>query len=317
MGGIEIKFVIPFVQIEAHNPNVDFKIRVTATEVYMQCIIVAFASLRHWNLDATLQLTTNKPLDKVYEKQLNHLDVSVKIVSYLHNPPMEFGDTFRGCFYLFDAMVAEEENALFIDPDVYCVGPVSIDQLQENVIGALNLNFHDDKIINGISPLEARNIYTEITKLMMPKPHSHYGGEAIYIPHAIKNALLKDIEALWIKNIEAAKKGNPFLTTEEHVISLVLANYQVQNLKDIIVRIWTSIRYTKVEGGIFDMNKTVLWHLPAEKSYGFLTAYKLLQQGKLFGAQKRTFTRNSNAKIFHLKYSRYKKIINRFFALLG
>jgi len=283
----------------------------------MQCIIVAFASLRHWNRDATLQLTTNKSIDKVYEKQLNHLDVSIKIVSYLHNPPMEFGDTFRGCFYLFDAMIAEEGSALFIDPDVYCVGPVSFDQLQKNVIGALNLNFHDDKIINGISPLDARNIYTELTKLMMPKPHSHYGGEAIYIPREIRNELLQDIEVLWIKNIEAAKKGNPFLTTEEHVISLVLANYQVQNLKDIILRIWTSIKYTKVEGGILDVNRTVLWHLPAEKSYGFHTAYKLLQRGKLFEAKKRTFNRTSDATIFHLNYSRYKKILNRFFSLLG
>jgi hypothetical protein len=283
----------------------------------MQCIVVAIASLRHCKLDATLQITTNKPLDKVYEKQLDDLDVSIEIVSYLHNPPIEFGDTFRGCFYLFDAMIAEEESVLFIDPDVYCVGPVSFDQLQKNVIGALNLNFHDDKVINGISPLEARNIYIELTKLLMPKPHSHYGGEAIYIPREIRNELLQDIEVLWNKNIESAKKGNPFLTTEEHVMSLVLANYQVQNLNDIILRIWTSIRYTKVEGGIFDMKKTVLWHLPAEKSYGFRTAYKLLQQGKLFETQKRNFTRTSNAKIFHLNYSKYKKIINRFFALRG
>ncbi len=283
----------------------------------MQCIIVAFASLRNWNRDATLQLTTNKSVDKVYEKQLNHLDVSIKIVSYLHNPPIEFGDTFRGCFYLFDAMIAEEGSALFIDPDVYCVGPVSFDQLQKNVIGALNLNFHDDKIINGITPLDARNIYTELTKLTMPKPHSHYGGEAIYIPREIRNELLQDIEVLWIKNIEAAKKGNPFLTTEEHVISLVLANYEVQNLKDIILRIWTSIKYTKVEGGILEVNKTVLWHLPAEKSYGFRTAYKLLQRGKLFEAKKGAFNRTSDATIFHLNYSRYKKILNRFFALLS
>lgn len=282
----------------------------------MQCIIVAFASLRHWNQDATLQLTTNKSIHRVYEKQLNQLDVSIKIVSYLHNPPMEFGDTFRGCFYLFDAMIAEESSALFIDPDVYCVGPVSFDQLQKNVIGVLNLNFHDDKIINGISPLGARKIYTELTKIMIPKPHSHYGGEAIYIPREIRNELLQDIEVLWIKNIEAAKKGNPFLTTEEHVISLVLANYQVQNLKDIILRIWTSIKYTKVEGGILDVNRTVLWHLPAEKSYGFRTAYKLLQRGKLFEAKKRAFNRTSDATIFHLNYSRYMKILNRFFALL-
>lgn len=305
-----MKVVIPFAQIDAYNPNLDTKSASSSIETYFQCMVVAFASLRRWNPKLSLQLTTNLPIGENYANLISGFGVQIKIIDFTFNPPEEFGNTFRGCFFLFDAIVAEEDDVLFIDPDVYCIGEIPLDIFLNLRFGALLLGFPDDKNINGLSPFQARKIYAEIGIYPAIDDHKHYGGEAIFVPKNLREKFIQDIDEIWGKNVAAAISGKPFLTTEEHVISLILSNYKVTNLDSVILRIWTTIRYGRVEGGFLTSAGKSLWHLPAEKSYGFKTAYDLLLEGKLYQDSSKSKQLSIEQRIFHIK-NRYQRLFHQ------
>jgi len=306
-----MKIIIPFVQINAHNPNLSSRNFNSALNTYFECIVVAFASLKQWNPNLKLQLTTNLAVKSPYAYQLKKLNVDIKIVQYLHNPPIEFGETFRGCFYLFDAIMAENEDVLYIDPDVLCVGFIPLEIFEDCTIGALDLQFADNTEINGISPLEARTIYSQLSTKQVEEPHKHFGGEAIYVSKVIKDSLVSDIDSLWNANVSAGISGKKFLPTEEHMLSLIFSNYSIKNLNFLILRIWTTMRYRKTEGGILDKHNPILWHLPSEKSFGFHKAYKLVRKNKLFKYSDESMNRNYFKKIFGIDKSKVSQFFNR------
>jgi hypothetical protein len=305
-----MKVVIPFAQIDAYNPNLDSKSASSSVETYFQCIVVAFASLRRWNPKLSLQLTTNLPIKESYTNFLSKFEVEIKIVDYTFNPPEEFGNTFRGCFFLFDAIAAEEDDVLFIDPDVYCIGEIPLEIFLNEQFGALILGFPDDKNINGLTPFQARKIIAEIGSYPAIVDHKHYGGEAIFVPSKLRGVFIQEINEIWGKNIAAAIRGEPFLTTEEHIISLILSNYKVTNLDSVVLRIWTTIKYGRVEGGLLSSSGKSLWHLPAEKSYGFKTAYHLLLEGKLYQDISKSKQLSFEQRIFHIK-NRYQRLFHQ------
>lgn len=281
-----MKIVIPFVQIDADNPNLRKKDVSLSSSTYFQCIVVSFASLRYLHPTLQLQLTTNRSLPEEYSRQLEAINVNTKLVTYEHNPPASFGNRFRGCFYLIDAIKAENEDTLYLDPDIFCIRPIPIEKMKLDSIAALDLKFGDLKNINGITPKDARSISSLLLGKTFDNVHKHFGGEAIYIPNILKEKLVTEIEVIWQKNLILAEMGRAFLPTEEHILSIVFSNYTVEELNFIILRIWTTIKYSKTEGGKTDLGRLSLWHLPAEKSYGFIKAYELYQQGNLFNKKK-------------------------------
>jgi hypothetical protein len=305
-----MKIVIPFAQIKANNPNLGSKSSSSPIETYFQCIVVAFASLRRWNPKLSLQLTTNLPIEERYTKLLRGFRVEIKLVDFTYNPPKEFGNTFRGCFFLFDAIAAEEDDVLFIDPDIYCIGEIPLDIFLNQQFGALLLCFPDDKNINGLTPFQARKILAEIGSYPPIVDHKHYGGEAIYVPKRLREKFIQDVDGIWKKNVAAATSGKPFLTTEEHIISLILSKHEVVNLDSVILRIWTTIKYGRVEGGILASAGKSLWHLPAEKSYGFKTAYDLLLEDKLYQDISKSKQLSFEQRIFHIK-NRFQRLFTK------
>jgi hypothetical protein len=306
-----MKVVIPFVQIKSHNPNVRTNDFDTNLDTYFKCIVVSFTSLRFWNPTLTLQLTTNLHLPKIYAKQLEDIGVHTKIIAYDHNPPISFGDTFRGCFYLIDAIGAENENALYLDPDILCVKPIPISEIAIDSIAALDLKFDDQKQINGISPREARILSSKFSEKKFDKVHKHYGGEAIYIPQSLKKNILAEIEEIWLGNKRSAADGRLFLPTEEHIFSIAFSSYAVEDLNSIILRIWTTLKYSKAEGGDLDVTRLSLWHLPAEKSHGFRKAYRLYERGELFTKEKNGSNINFMISLFNVNKPYFKKLLSR------
>lgn len=306
-----MKIVIPFVQIDAHNPNLSSRKTISASDTYFECIVIAFASIKHWNPKFRLQLTTNIPVREPFAYQLKELNVETKIIDYAFNPPIEFGNSFRGCFYLFDAIIAESEDVLYIDPDVVCVGAIPQDIFKNCEIGALDLRFADNKEINGISPSEARKIYSQMYNRQELKSHNHYGGEAVFISKLVKDSLVSDIQKLWIANTSAAVRGESFLTTEEHILSLIFSDYLVSDLNSLILRIWTTMHYNKIEGGTLEVQKPSLWHLPSEKSFGFHTAYRLNQKNQLFKFSDEAKNQSDLRKIFGIDKSKVSRILTR------
>ncbi len=311
-----MKIVIPFVQIPAHNPNISQRSKTSTLDTYLRCIFVAFYSLRHYNPDCELQLSTNKALPEPYSSQLSSIGVSTVIIEYKHNPPAVFGDSFRGCFFLFDAIIAEEESALFVDPDIYCSKKIPIEIFMGDTPAALNMKFEQEREVNGLNLFKAREIFTNLLKLPPVKSHDHLGGEAVFIPKKIRKKFIADIESIWEANTKSSIEGKEFLTTEEHIISLVLSNDSVIDLCGIILRIWTDTKYRRIEGGTFKPEKISLWHLPAEKSYGFYKAYKLASTNRLFYSRNEEEMEHLVLKLFNIDRSPIGTQFSKFLSLV-
>ena len=275
--------VIPFAQIDAVNPNVARKHQGSSTNVYFECIVVAFSTIRNSNSEANLLLITNKPVPDPILLQLTKLRVEVKEIPYLFNPPDEFGEHFRGCFFLFDAISAAQSSTLFLDPDIVVLKNLSrVVELCENRIGVFPIHFEESKEINGNTHQQAMSIYNcfrqEIGLPTRSSSHGHLGGEVLFVPSEKIKLLKNRIQEFWFWNSEQAKNELPFLRTEEHILSCLLMDEKVQTLSTLISRIWTTKRYTGHEGSAVAIEKLAIWHLPSEKSYGFRSFYKKLQK---------------------------------------
>jgi hypothetical protein len=269
-----MQIVIPFAQVAALNPNLPNLNLSSTLESYFKCIAVTCHSFRANNPDMKIILITNQKLEGEIKFILSALSVKVIITPFSFNPPADFGDNFRGCFYLFDALKVLEEDSLIVDPDVICLGNLKpmIDGLS-NKIAVFNPNFHPEKAINGISPNAAADIfkgYKQDYRILSPK---HVGGEAIFFPKDAISRFTAEVSQFWEWNVSQAEKKLRFLTTEEHIITCIIGDTDCDTLSGYISRIWTTRAYKDIEGEEKDPDRLILWHLPSEKNKGFRRVY--------------------------------------------
>jgi hypothetical protein len=273
-----MKISIPFAQTDAENPNVLDKTQSQQTEIYMKNIIVCFASLRKFNPNIKLQLITNKEVR--IERILQKLEVELTYVPFTFDPPERIGKRFKGCFYIFDGILAMTESTLFIDPDVLCMHSLDthfFNSLERaHKIGALDLYFPANKEVNGLTHLEAIANFSRVSGKQIQE-NFHVGGEAFFLPISLKKTFLNEVINYF--NIAKLNPQDSFLPTEEHIFSVLLPLFKYSKMNHIVNRIWTSKSYRKIEGGSFEQGLP-LWHLPAEKTRGFLDVYNLILEDK-------------------------------------
>lgn len=116
-----MEIVIPFARINAINPNLSSSQSADTSSDYYKCIIVSFMSFRKFNPNIKLVLATNFSRPKEYSNWLIELGLEIRLIHFDFEPPSEFGEKFKGCFYIFDALRCANENALYIDSDVFCI----------------------------------------------------------------------------------------------------------------------------------------------------------------------------------------------------
>ena len=279
-------------------------------------------SFRKFNLDLKLVLATNEPPPDDIALSLQNIDVEIRFIQYTYNPPEEFGDKFRACFFIFDVIKHAKDSALYIDPDVVCVAslkefPIMIG----NTIGIFELDFPLLYDINGISREQANQIWT-----MFLKPQSlnlknatmpHIGGEAIFIPSTLSQELAERIEHFWAWNICQAINDSPFLTTEEHILTQILRTFKTKPINIFLSRIWTAKTFSAKQGNSLPLQELLMWHLPSEKSRGFIKIYKdFIGPQKIYRKDRENYLRITR-KIFHIDFWPYllfsyiKKFLNR------
>jgi len=302
-----MKVVIPFAQVATINPNIDNKKIESSLITYLKCIVVSFASIRKFNPKIELCLVTNYPIPDEFIKLLNILNAEIKLTPFTHEPPPEFGDKFRGCFYIFDAIGEFDESILIVDPDVICIDGLGwIEDECGEKIGVFPIDFEERKAINGISRAVAAEIYGNYLGTLpgnqIARPH--LGGEILYIPQTKLSELCTAIEKFWAWNLQAAKIGRGFLTTEEHIFSYIIKESQSINLNSYISRIWTSYSYRKHQGNDLPINSLCLWHLPSEKLRGFEEMFNYYQRNsdEFDKCNDRIFKRKVR-KVFHIDFT--------------
>jgi len=280
-----MEIAIPFAQVEAINPNINIGNFEESLGSYFKCIVVCFATCRRVEPGATLVLYTNKPVAAEYSTSLVKLGVEIRIIEFNFNPPKIFGDRFRGCFFLFDAMRNIPESTLFIDPDIIAVDAFSqIQTMCGDKFGIFRLDFKKETFVNGIELETARSIYNRYLsnskQYQLPEISGHLGGEIFFVPYSQSKEINLKISTLWAWNVNQAVNGTNFLTTEEHILNQLIEASESVELNSVISRIWTTKKFTTHQGNNDDINTLIFWHLPAEKSRGFIRMYNTLMENK-------------------------------------
>jgi hypothetical protein len=245
-------------------------------EAYMKCALVMFASVRRFHPNATLTFVTNKPLPQKWLERFSAIHCDNRVLPFEFKAPEAFISSFQGSLFLLDLLSNLEGSKLniILDPDVICVShlPEDFSLTIGDRIGVLEIESHPTQDINGLSPSEQREYQVANGH---PKPHlNHFGGEIYVIPSSRLAWVKKEIYLVWNQNKENFLSGQMHLITEEHILNFVFGKTQTTNLSEIISRIWTATRYRSVPSNVSDL---CLWHLPAEKGYGFEKIFNVLE----------------------------------------
>ena len=304
-----MEIVIPFAKIKALNPNLSSIHSADHSDEYYKCIVVSLMSFRKFNPNTNLVLATNVTPPVIYENWLKKLDVEIRIISFDFEPPFEFGEKFKGCFYIFDVIKAATDDALYVDPDVFCVKELSnFAEEMKNKIGVFELNFPRDYVINGLSMDQSCALWAIFKSVNQYgySQHKHIGGEAIYIPKEKLVEINSKIAEVWKWNKQRAEEGKEFFTTEEHILSNLVDSTERILLNRYISRIWTARTYTEHQGNNSPISELHMWHLPSEKNRGFKKMFKILNQGiKIDEIDKIKFVKKAT-RIFHIDAPLFK-----------
>src|ERR1035438_3048273 len=111
-----------------------------------------------------------------------------------------------------------------------------------------------------------------------------YGGECYVLSAASLRRVSLAVSSFWAWMLTSRDGIYGRRLTEEHVLSVVLdtLGLEVQDISPWARRIWTSYKRRNVRG---DERGLRLWHLPAEKRYGFRRLFHEGARSSWFGGQ--------------------------------
>ena len=261
-----ISVAIPFVPYDSvHSPNVRLETSAGLT-AYYDCILVAFASLRRCNPELPLVFVSSALAPSAYRQAFESLGVSTELVDFKHEPPPGYYGRFAASLYLLDALGLDFSGSrLFLDPDVVCVGSLTVPST--GAVGGLTMNTPIEMKVNGVAVLDAGQFAVNSGLLDASRKLVHYGGEALVVPSAVRGQLYTACHEIWTAALrEYQANDRAVLTTEEHVLSVALAGFDTFSLDTLVDRVWTTGRFRHIRP---DIMSVPLWHLPAEKDRGF------------------------------------------------
>lgn len=249
-------------------------------EVYWKCVYDFFMSviLTQKTDNLNLLFFTNV---QTLPKNINNINLetffstqNIKVVQLelTNKTPKDWYNAWRNQFFVFDILKYCQNlngNILILDSD--CLIRKSLmpifNAIESNSIITYFCGHGSEEAINGISTSQMRKLYTDF--FSEPSDSLVYcGGEFIGINSFIIPQMLEIYQELWDKNYMNYIKNEIKLNEEAHFLSLIYYRLGLSNslANEYIRRIWTSIKYDNFT----DEDKTLtIWHLPAEKKYGF------------------------------------------------
>ena len=257
--------------------------------VYWRCVYVFYRTALATNRDVVTDwifFTNVENLPTVdgvdFRKFFAENGIKVVYKELTRKTPKDWFGAWRNQFYLFDVLEyfkkAQPGNLLILDSD--CVITGSLAGLYQDIsakgVVAMPVGYADDHNINGCSIEEMRAIYqkffgkTDVTGL------TYWGGEIIALSTEILPALFEAFEDIWQKNRLLYEKKETKLNEEAHTLSLCY--YRIGKYNDdgrkYTKRMWTDLKCDTVEKAD---QALPIWHLPAEKKWGFQTMFSKLR----------------------------------------
>ena len=278
-----LMFATAFYHAEGRSPNAWTFSEQSKLNMYYRCMVVCYASLRRLYPEAPLALFTNRELPEPFAGQLKLLGVNTIQCASRYVDDRAFKNGFPGCLYTLDVIEhlskqqCDFSKLILLDSD--CVVRNRLDGLldklesEEGASYAYEPGYPVNMVANGQSRATLTLALSYFTGQMIKSPIPLYGGEFYALNVNSLAKLAEHIDAFWTwMKTEGIKTFGDNLT-EEHVMSVALAQYggNVHDASALVKRIWTASVFSTVEG---NESAIPVWHLPSEKKKGFVKLYQ-------------------------------------------
>lgn len=256
--------------------------------VYWRCILLYFATSRIHNPNNRHALFCNREVESVAPIEviasLRNLNVDFVTFPILHRFPKGTVQMWGNQFYVIDIIEYFAKNELapgFILADSDCIWrkPVSsfADDLFHKHCLLYTLMSQDQKdyepgsLMNGMTHHRMRDVVETTFDQEMTHLPLYHGGEFFAADHAYCKDISSDFDRLWQLAVSEVGLADS-IKEEAHFLSILAEarNIRSYTANHIIRRIWTHFKDLNVQE--CDMNLAI-WHLPAEKRFGFARMY--------------------------------------------
>ena len=197
--------------------------------------------------------------------------------------PKDWFGEWRNQFYVYDIlryMMSHTDGRMIVfDSDILFRKDISdlFDVIEQYGAVGYALGDPDDIVKNGTSNNDMTLLYEKYYGEKPADTVRYRGGEFIALTRDMAETVVKEFEYLWPLNYAQYEKGETKLTEEAHFLSMIYARLGITNTlgNDCIRRIWTAAKFDTVIKSDEDL---AMWHLPAEKKYGFDKLYGWLRE---------------------------------------
>ena len=210
------------------------------------------------------------------------LGVEIVLTEFNHKPPKNYYPAFQNQFYIFSIMEriigregSADDNYLILDSDCIFLKPV--DPLFKEAAPTGFISFEDaspaDVVINGLSRKDLKDIYEKLLDRKIEDLPSYHIGE--FYLSSLKNLtkFYNDFVEIWPEVLKLHERGEKKFNEEAHTLSFLYYKngFRARPWYPFMKRIWTNpLFYRNAEPKDVDL---ILWHLPAEKTFGLRTLY--------------------------------------------
>jgi hypothetical protein len=254
---------------------------------------------------------------------LARLNVNVVNIQLTYSTPKGFYESWSNQFYIFDILkylnVVSNDSDVYIILDSDCVWLGSVQQMVHDIrrygVLTMDMNYPITHIINGLTRIQMKQIYEEISGHAVEDIPPYFGGEFFGGTGTQIRAICNEIDSVWDETMQRFRNNLEKFNEEAHMLSYIYnkLGYAVGTANQYIKRIWTGLTWNNVSPKDLDL---VIWHLPGEKKYGLRRLFKQVSNpnsefwnhrflpqflGNFFGIPRRSFIGLSTAVMDRVK----------------
>jgi hypothetical protein len=255
--------------------------------IYWRCLTVFYITSNRFNKAEKHLLFTNvKTLPVVDGRKmsdiLSDLNVEVIFTDFKYKTPKGYFGMFQNQFYEFSILeyiVRNNNNPddkyMILDSDCIFLKPAS--QLFKEAAKKGFLSFEDecttDLVIHGLSRRNMKTVYEDLLGREINEIPGYHLGEFYLCSVKNTRTIFSGFEELWPVLLKRFDQGLPKFNEEAHTLSYLYYKngFEASEDKTLMKRIWTNpLFYRNVSA---TDTKLVVWHLPAEKTFGIAKLY--------------------------------------------
>jgi hypothetical protein len=268
---------------------------VEVQNIYWRCLATCFYTARKFNPDLKLIAFSNQDklpvIDGVnFELLFKYLNIEFHTTPFEYQTPIGYYNNWRNQFYEFSILKFILDKHIFKEDDVFilldsdCIITGDLTNLYKNVLDfgciTYKIDYKPDFIINGLTRTEMKSIFEKLDEKIIDHIPIYHAGEFFAATVKTIQKIMDLFYPTWVSLLKLHQENKPHLHEEAHVLSYLFYKIGCEGGKanEYIKRIWTDpTTYRNVIPG--DENYKI-WHLPAEKRYGFKKLFKLLKKNR-------------------------------------